>query len=312
MSENKISVIIPVYNTERYLDKCIESVVNQTYKNLEIILVDDGSTDKSGIICDNWKEKDERIIVIHKENGGVSSARNIGLKYVTGNYIAWLDSDDWIESDMYGIMMEAICKNTSDVVVCDYTKDSNKVDSQQKIKYKNYNRKKATEEVLKGGLTSFLWDKLYRAELFHNISFQGVVCEDLLANSKIFLEADTVTLINHIGYHYIERSNSLTHDNKAMLGAITAAVNIKNNIENVYPELRKHANYTVFSANLLGYNYIYKDDTLDGIKKCILCNLKKQLRHLPWIKSSLLQKKVMTFGLLVVLKNIFKERLKCV
>ena len=96
-----ISVILPVYNVQQYLEKCIESVVNQTYKNLEIILIDDGSTDMSGKICDEFAEKDGRIKVIHSKNGGVSAARNIGLDIATGEYIGFVDSDDWIESQMY-------------------------------------------------------------------------------------------------------------------------------------------------------------------------------------------------------------------
>ncbi|HJA50079.1 MAG TPA: glycosyltransferase, partial [Candidatus Fusicatenibacter intestinipullorum] len=92
----KISVIIPVYNVEKYLKRCLDSVINQTYKNLEIILIDDGSTDNSGKICDEYAQKDERIIVIHKENGGVSSARNKGLDICIGDYISFIDSDDWI------------------------------------------------------------------------------------------------------------------------------------------------------------------------------------------------------------------------
>jgi len=99
--EELISVIVPVYNVEIFFDKCMTSIVNQTYKNLEIILVDDGSTDKSGKKCDEWKEKDERIKVIHKENGGASSARNVGLEDVTGNWISFIDSDDYIEKTFF-------------------------------------------------------------------------------------------------------------------------------------------------------------------------------------------------------------------
>ena len=99
--DDLISVIVPVYNVEEYLDRCIESIVNQTYKNLEILLIDDGSTDNSYNICDKWAKKDNRIKVVHKENGGVSSARNVGLDVATGDYIGFVDSDDYISIDMY-------------------------------------------------------------------------------------------------------------------------------------------------------------------------------------------------------------------
>ena len=105
-----ISVIVPIYNVEKYLIKCIESIINQTYKDLEIILVDDGSTDSSGKICDEFATKDNRIKVIHKKNGGLSSARNIGLDICKGNYISFIDSDDYIELDMYEKMIKIIVK----------------------------------------------------------------------------------------------------------------------------------------------------------------------------------------------------------
>lgn len=102
--DDLISVIIPIYNVEKYLDKCIETVINQTYSNLEIILVDDGSTDLSGKKCDEWKKKDKRIIVVHKENGGLSSARNAGIDIATGKYISFIDSDDFVESQIFEVL----------------------------------------------------------------------------------------------------------------------------------------------------------------------------------------------------------------
>ena len=113
-----ISVIIPVYNVEEYLEQCLETVCGQTYKNLEIILVDDGSTDGSGQICDEWSSKDNRIRVIHKQNGGVSSARNEGLKIATGDYIGFVDSDDWLEPEMYEKLLKGI--EGADAVSCGY------------------------------------------------------------------------------------------------------------------------------------------------------------------------------------------------
>lgn len=113
---DKISVIVPVYNVEDYLEECINSILGQTYKNLEIILVDDGSTDNSSKICDIYEKKDKRIKVIHKENGGLSSARNEGLKYRTGEYISFVDSDDFIDKTMYEKLYSAIKKYDADVV----------------------------------------------------------------------------------------------------------------------------------------------------------------------------------------------------
>ena len=113
---SKISIIVPIYNVEKYLSKCVDSILNQQYYDLEVILVDDGSTDHSGEIAESYKEKDERVIVIHKNNGGLSSARNAGLDVVHGDYVGFVDSDDWIEPNMYADMMNAMCKYKCDVV----------------------------------------------------------------------------------------------------------------------------------------------------------------------------------------------------
>lgn len=120
MSIGKISVIVPVYNGEKYLDRCINSIVNQTYENIEIIIVNDGSTDNSGAICEKWKEKDERILVIHASNGGVSRARNIALDFSKGEYVAFVDADDWLSIDMYECMIKAIRQTQADICACSY------------------------------------------------------------------------------------------------------------------------------------------------------------------------------------------------
>ena len=113
-----ISVVVPIYNVDKYLDRCVESIIKQTYTNLEIILVDDGSSDNSPQICDNWNVKDKRIKVIHKENGGLSDARNVGLSFATGEIISFIDSDDWIEHEMFEKMLNRKKKDNSDIVSC--------------------------------------------------------------------------------------------------------------------------------------------------------------------------------------------------
>ena len=117
-----VSVVIPVFNVEKYIAKCIESLISQTYKKLEIILVDDGSTDYSGKICDEYSKLDNRIFVIHKENGGVSSARNIGMKKTTGSWVSFVDSDDWIETDFIEQLLSEGTKEEADVVLCGYNR----------------------------------------------------------------------------------------------------------------------------------------------------------------------------------------------
>ncbi|MBR1540013.1 MAG: glycosyltransferase [Clostridia bacterium] len=118
MEEELISIIVPVYKVEKYLDKCINSIVSQTYKNLEVILVDDGSPDSCGKMCDEWTQKDTRIKVIHKENGGLSDARNFGLDCAKGKYIQFVDSDDYIEKDMIEFLYKNLKENNADISIC--------------------------------------------------------------------------------------------------------------------------------------------------------------------------------------------------
>ena len=117
-----ISIIVPVYNVESYLERCINSILNQTFKNFELILVDDGSTDKSGEICDSFAGYDKRIRVIHKKNGGLSSARNVGLDVSIGKYIGFVDSDDWIDEFMYEKLYRNMIKTKSDIVICNFSR----------------------------------------------------------------------------------------------------------------------------------------------------------------------------------------------
>ena len=120
--DSLISVIVPIYNVEKYLQKCVDSIINQTYKNLEIILVDDGSPDNCPKMCDDYAEKDSRIKVVHKENGGLSDARNVGMEVATGEYVSFIDSDDYISLDFYETLLETIVDNDSDVVECGVVK----------------------------------------------------------------------------------------------------------------------------------------------------------------------------------------------
>ena len=168
MDNPKISVIVPVYKVEKYLDRCVESIVNQTYKNLEIILVDDGSPDNCPAICDAWANKDERIKVIHKENGGVSSARNRGIDAATGDYIGFVDSDDWIEPDMYELLADNAKKYDADISRCGYFVDwpdhIAQVGNGGILLYEDIERR--CEMLRSYHLVSALWNKIYRRELF--------------------------------------------------------------------------------------------------------------------------------------------------
>ena len=216
MDRAKISVIVPVYNVEKYLARCVDSILAQSYQNLEVILVDDGSQDNSGNICDEYAAKDNRIRVIHKENGGLSSARNAGIDAASGEYITFVDSDDWIELQSYEWMMDAMLRH-SVKLVCAGRYD---VDGGTGEKVVGLCPKK--EEVISGEEMAgriFTWDncdssacdKLYHRSLFAEFRYPvGMVCEDLSITYRIVLNAGRVAMLPKAIYNYYHRPGSIT------------------------------------------------------------------------------------------------------
>ena len=160
MEKYIISVIIPIYNVECYLERCLESVVNQTYKNLDIILIDDGSTDASGKICDKWSKKDKRIHVYHTINCGVSHARNEGLKHICGDFVSFIDSDDWIDKNMFENLLEHMIKYHSEIGVCGYKLE---YDTYSKIKFKKMKECTLTREEAVKITFNYKNDKVQKA-----------------------------------------------------------------------------------------------------------------------------------------------------
>ena len=218
-----ISIIVPIYGVERYIRKCLDSLVNQTYHNLEFILVDDGSPDGCGVICDEYAEKDHRIRVIHKENGGVSSARNAGLAMITGQWIGWVDPDDWIERDMFEYMLCHAISSEADVVVCGRYEEFS-----EKSRFRGWKEKISfdTEQVLQAllddqTLQNFLWDKLWKRELFDDVVFpEGRVFEDISVIFGILERTKKVVCLPEAKYHYRQR-----------IGSITTELSLKNKMQ---------------------------------------------------------------------------------
>ena len=215
-----ISIIIPVYKVEKYLDKCIASVVDQTYKNLEIILVDDGSPDNCPAICDQWQGKDNRIKVIHQWNNGLSVARNEGLKLAHGECIGFVDSDDWIESEMYEKLLSALQETDADIAVGGFegfTEDSKPIGyiKTKPIEKKLYSAEEALRMLLKGEgfICNNVWNKLYRRTTLLNITFpKGKLYEDVPWTAEVIGNSQKIVCIDYIFYHYLSRPNSLSHD----------------------------------------------------------------------------------------------------
>ena len=203
----KISVIIPVYKVEKYIDQCIESVINQTYDNLEIILIDDGSPDKCPQICDEYASKDERIIVIHKKNGGLASARNIGLDAATGDLISFVDSDDWIDKEMYYKMVQLKEKHKSSIVCCEGIHTDGKVFFEECFSCKTtgtiLSGKEATKEILLDKVGSQAVKGLYDKMCWDNVRFPvGMLYEDIPTTFRAFEKASSIVYLDEPFYKY--------------------------------------------------------------------------------------------------------------
>lgn len=208
-----ISIIVPVYNVEEYIQKCVNSIINQTYRNIEIILVNDGSKDKSGEICDKLKQKDNRIKVIHKENGGLSDARNAGLKIANGDYIGFVDSDDYVKEDMFETLYKLNKEHNADISIVSFyeiykgkvigVRDSKKLEELNKIQ--------AIKELLiDTKIQSYAWNKLFKKELFENIEFpKSKNFEDIATTLLLFEKANKVVLLEEPKYYYVRRDNSI-------------------------------------------------------------------------------------------------------
>lgn len=216
-----ISIIVPVYNVEYYLPRCIESIQKQTYQNLQIILVNDGSTDSSGKICDRLAEKDNRLTVLHKENGGLSSARNYGLAYAKGEFIAFVDSDDYIHPNMYEHMMHVVNTTDVDMVICDFQEVYEDTTSYKSISFENLCCAEPdiveNEDILvqlrtRDVQTVVQWNKLYKKRIFDHIWYpEGRLHEDVFIIHRELWECEKIAYLTNKYYYYVQRNSSIMH-----------------------------------------------------------------------------------------------------
>ncbi len=213
-----VSLIIPVYKVEKYLNKCVESVVNQTYKNLEIILVDDGSPDNCPNMCEAWAKKDSRIKVIHRKNGGLSAARNSGIEVAKGEYFCFVDSDDYVAKDYVKSLYESLKSNNADMAICEVTEVNEKynVIDDKKTRERLTNCVKTGLELLDLILPAktyayvVAWNKLYKRELFNNLRYaEGKIHEDEFIIHRLFARCNRVAIIDKPLYYYLKRGDSI-------------------------------------------------------------------------------------------------------
>lgn len=215
-----VSVIVPVYKVEKYLEKCVSSIISQTYKNLEIILVDDGSPDNCPNMCDEFAKKDKRIKVIHKENGGLSDARNAGLDIMTGDFVCFVDSDDWVEKNYVEEMLNIQQKTNADVVACGINlvdEESGEVGIYYKLdKTTTFESSEIIEKYYNGNgiISGVAWNKLYKKQIFENLRYpKGIVFEDVAIILNILFQCKKVVILKDMLYNYLDRQGSIMKSN---------------------------------------------------------------------------------------------------
>ncbi len=250
-----ISVIIPVYQVEKYLDRCVKSLLCQTYRNLEIILVDDGSCDDCARICDTWVKADGRIRAIHKRNGGLSDARNAGIPFATGEYISYIDSDDMVTQDYFEVMLHTLQVEKSDIIECGVVKfyeDNHFDEYNDDLIVTSYRTVEALSGLIyESPFHQHVWNKLYKAELVLDVPFPfGKLNEDEFWTYQIFGRAKRVTKINKTMYHYFQRGGSIMGEgfNLRRLDALEGKYNRQQYIEKNFPGLTSQARINLFSS----------------------------------------------------------------
>lgn len=253
-----ISVIIPMYNVEKYLRQCIDSVLEQTYQNLEIILVDDGSPDNCGKICDEYAELDSRINVIHKKNGGLSDARNVGIEIAKGEYITFIDSDDFITKDYVEYLYQLLENGNADMSVCQRLDvDEEGVSLNIKINVKEQvvvgNRECMRAYVEERSVETAAWGKLYKTEMFKQVRYPvGKYHEDVFTTYLLIAQCEKIAIGSEQKYGYRSRTESITKSSfsKKHLDSVEGTIKRGEFVGKKYPEFAQVANsQIVYAAN---------------------------------------------------------------
>lgn len=276
----KISIIVPVYNVEKYLQRCVDSILNQDFQDFELILVDDGSTDCCLQICEEYREKDDRVVVLHKENGGLSSARNAGLNIARGEYIGFVDSDDWIEIGTFHNLYQFGLKNNLDIIIFGMQL-VNELGIKKKYcsveKNQLYDRETAFYEmVCNVRFREEACNKFYKKELFTNIQYPvGRIHEDTFTTYRLMEKADRIGYYKGIFYNYFQRSNSIMGNAKVSYN-IDRIESIQEVMECVkkYPRVYQDGIYNLLSSACSNLERVLEDE---GEKKKVYLNQVRQL-----------------------------------
>lgn len=297
-----VSVIVPVYKVENYLDECVKSIVNQTYKDIEIILVDDGSPDNCPDMCEEYAKQDSRIRVIHKENGGLSSARNAGIEVAHGDYLCFIDSDDYIVHDMIEQLMILINENSADIASCRFSSDENGLDDGITHTCKNLSRDEAMKEILcDGDMTTSASMKIYKANLFENVRFPvGMIYEDYATIYKVIHNASKISCIRARKYYYrLDNNGSITHGSFSpkQMDFYKASQEVREFVSEKYPQYEKLVVYRQTKISISFYKTIsatqFKND---DVQEKIVSKIRKNIFGYMFSRYSVLTK---AYGVLI-------------
>ena len=253
-----ISIIVPIYNVENYIHYCLKSILNQTFSNYECLLIDDGSTDLSGTLCDNICHKDSRFKVIHQNNQGEAAARNQGLRHAIGKYIYFMDSDDYIHPQTLAVLYNAIhkCQTSFSMIlgkkVYNYDGEFSKLDTTHTLLSQNELIKRLFGNSNEDFQFQVLWNKLYPKELIMNLFLNKTASEDTDFNLRVFLQSQSAVLINAEMYYWVQRNSSITHSgiNKRFVDILDTYYNMYNYIPNNKKEYKTYCIYKLYKRIL--------------------------------------------------------------
>ena len=270
MEQQKISVIVPVYKVGAFLDRCVQSIADQTYENLEIILVDDGSPDNCPTMCDAWAEKDRRVKVVHKKNGGLSDARNAGMAIATGELMGFVDSDDWIAPDMYQHLHDLLDADGSDIAACGVEmvwEDGTPSRILTRSGCRVLDQEEAMRAIIEESwLKQPVWYKLYKAALIHDIPFPvGKYHEDVFWSYQAVARAQKVSVSDKIGYYYFQRGGSIMGEGYSLkrLDAVEAKVERFDFVAERFPELAGLAQSQLISSCMYHCQLLRHNSAID-------------------------------------------------
>lgn len=291
----KLSIIVPVYQVEAHIDECITSILDQTFRDFELILVDDGSLDRCPAICDVYAQKDSRIRVIHQKNQGLSAARNTGLQAARGDYIGFVDSDDFIEASMYEKLLDNLEREKADISVCGRYKvwGDKKIQEQKSNVYKVMDSAQALALMNTNVLGYFdvaAWDKIYKRSCFKGIEFpEGKLCEDWFVMYKLFFNAHRIVYDSMPLYNYRQRTGSITHGKKVNTMSLAASLEVLNFVRTQQPQYVREAQFAyVFAGIGVIDNYIEQSSidrkSIDAVYKKIKPYLQTTYRY-PGLKG---------------------------